>query len=156
VAAWGVSSDPMTFTVKILLDSSYRIASTDKSIASMAAVNGIQPELDLLNLMTTFGSGDNKKRRALAVAAKSKTLRHKPVPVLLFGWGDVVFPVLVTHCSVNLTGFMPDLTPLRAEATINLKVIEGDNPIYLTEQLRQVSSAAKYSSSVTVSDKFEG
>ncbi|MFN7571413.1 MAG: hypothetical protein ACK5TK_08170 [Betaproteobacteria bacterium] len=58
--------------------------------------------------------------------------RAKTIPILLFIWGRKrVLPVVMTSLQITEQEFFPDLNPKRAQAVVQLKVLEGFNPPYL-------------------------
>jgi hypothetical protein len=60
-------------------------------------------------------------------AAQAKT-----IPILLFIWGRKrVMPVVMTSLQITEQEYLPNLDPRRAQAVVQLKVLEGLNPPYL-------------------------
>ena len=57
--------------------------------------------------------------------------------MLLFVWGTHVLPVFLTSVGIEETAHMPSLIPYRATATLGMQVIEGNNPFYEVEKIRQ-------------------
>jgi len=56
----------------------------------------------------------------------------KHIPILLFIWGRKrVMPVVMTSLQITEQEYFPDLNPRRAQAVVQLKVLEGFNPPYL-------------------------
>lgn len=56
----------------------------------------------------------------------------KVIPILLFVWGRKrVLPVVMTSLQITEQEYFPDLSPRRATAAVQLKVLEGFNPPYL-------------------------
>jgi hypothetical protein len=56
----------------------------------------------------------------------------KAIPVLLFVWGRKrVMPVVMTSLQITEQEYFPDLNPKRAQAAVQLQVLEGLNPPYL-------------------------
>jgi len=56
----------------------------------------------------------------------------KAIPILLFIWGRKrVMPVVMTSLQITEQEYFPDLNPKRAQAVVQLKVLEGLNPPYL-------------------------
>jgi hypothetical protein len=62
--------------------------------------------------------------------------------VLLFVWGTHILPVFLTSVQIEATDHLPSLVPYRATASLTMQVIEGNNPFYQVEKVRQVISAA--------------
>jgi len=54
--------------------------------------------------------------------------------VLLFVWGDRVLPVFLVSMRVEERAHLPTLVPYRANVTLGMQVIEGNNPFYLFEK----------------------
>ena len=75
--------------------------------------------------------------------------------MLLFVWGSHVLPVFLTSVRVTETAHLPTLVPYRATATLEMRVIEGNNPFYEVEKVRQVVGAA-LNTGQTVSTAIEG
>ncbi|MFC6671261.1 hypothetical protein [Marinobacterium aestuariivivens] len=62
--------------------------------------------------------------------------------MLLLIWGTHILPVFLTSVQVEETAHLPTLQPYRANVTLSFQVIEGDNPFYKVEQIRQAVGAA--------------
>ena len=67
--------------------------------------------------------------------------RQQSASVLLFVWGTHLLPVFLTSVRVTEKAHLPSLIPYRANVTLQMQVIEGDNPFYKVEKVRQVASA---------------
>jgi ferritin len=62
--------------------------------------------------------------------------------LLLFIWGLHILPVFLTSVAVTEQAHLPSLMPYRAEVALTMQVIEGGNPFYQVEQVRQLVFAA--------------
>lgn len=139
--AQGVSVQPESFTIKILLDATDRMDAGD----AIASRLGVQPELDTLRTMVepkTQGPGGLQVLSSLGLGGTRAFQRNEVPSVLLFVWGTHILPVFLTSVSIEEKAHLPSLVPYRAEATLGLQVIESSNPFYLAEQVRQLMGAA--------------
>ena len=57
-------------------------------------------------------------------------------------WGTHVLPVFLTAIRVDERAHLPSLVPYRANVNLAMTVVEGDNPFYMAEELRQTAGAA--------------
>lgn len=141
-AAQGVTVNPESFSVKILLDATDRMNADD----AQAAQNGVQPELDIIRSMIEPKIQTPDGARTLAAIGQGNQrafAREQHVSVLLFTWGVHTLPVFMTQAQIELKEFLPNLVPYRAEATLTLQIIESKNPFYVDELKRQFSSAGQ-------------
>ncbi|QSQ22767.1 hypothetical protein JY651_48040 [Pyxidicoccus parkwayensis] len=139
--AQGVSVEPESFTLEILLDATDRMHEGD----SVAATLGIQPELDTLRSLVepkSQGPAGLQLLASLGLGSERAFQREQFASVLLFVWGGQVLPVFLTSVRVEETDFLPSLVAYRATASLTLQVIEGNNPFYLREKARQLVGAA--------------
>jgi hypothetical protein len=146
-ASQGVTTNPETLTVKILLDATDRMNAGDE----VALEYGVQPEIDTLRTMLEPKLQTPKGAQTLAALQQGEARafsRHQFASVLLFKWGDIELPVFMTQAQVEIKEYFPNLFPYRAEATLTLQVIESQNPFYPTEMKRQAASASKYSGTI--------
>jgi len=137
----GVTVQPESFTVKILLDATDRM----NDGAAIASTLGIEPELDTLRTMLepkTQGPLGLQMMAGLGLGGERAFQRHESASVLLFVWGTHILPVFMTSITVKETAHLPTLIPYRAEVDLQLRIIEGNNPFYMVEQVRQVVGAA--------------
>lgn len=140
-AAQGVSMDPETFSVTILLDATDRMDEGEP----IATAFGIQPEIDTLRSMVepkTQGPGGVQLLSSLGLGGESAIATREFASVLLFIWGLRILPVFLTSVQIEEKAHLPSLLPYRAEATLQMQVIESSNPFYDVETLRQVVSSA--------------
>ena len=139
-AAQGVTMEPETFSITILLDATDRM---DEGNAIASAV-GVQPEIDMLRSMV-----EPKVQGPLGLsllgglgAISPRALSHREHPsVLLFIWGASVLPVFLTSISIDEQAHLPSLLPYRAEADLGMRVIESANLFYDIEKIRQTAGA---------------
>ena len=135
--AQGASVKAESFTLKILLDATDRMNAND----SDANTKGVQPELDILYSMV------EPKLQAPGGATTLAALSAdggdaQPYPsVLLFTWGEQVWPVFMTQVQFEVKAYLPSLVPYRAEATLTLQVIQSRNEFYTAEIERMFNSA---------------
>lgn len=140
-AAQGVSVEPESFDVEILLDATDRMNTGDPLAGSL----GIQPELDTLRSMVepkTQGPGGLQMLASLGFGGGRAFQRSQSASVLLFIWGTHILPVFLKSIEVAESAHLPDLTPYRATVKLGLQVIEGNNPFYEVEKVRQAVGAA--------------
>ena len=53
-----------------------------------------------------------------------------------------MLPVFLTSVQVEETAHLPTLIPYRANVELSCTVIEGNNPFYQVEKIRQLAGAA--------------
>ena len=138
--AQGVSVEPETFSFKILLDATDRMNDGD----DIANVFGVEPELDTLRTMVepkSQGPGGLQTLSSLGFGAERAFQRNETASVLLLVWGTHILPVFLTSVQIDETAHLPTLIAYRAEATLSVQVIEGNNPFYQVEVVRQVAGA---------------
>ncbi|MEK7736199.1 MAG: hypothetical protein AAB319_00330 [Pseudomonadota bacterium] len=139
--AQGVSVEPESFDMEILLDATDRMNDDDV----LARELGVQPELDTLRSMVepkTQGPDGMQVLSSLGFGGSRAFQRSQTASVLLFVWGSHVLPVFLKSIEVNETAHLPTLVPYRATVKLGLQVIEGNNPFYAVEKVRQVVGAA--------------
>jgi hypothetical protein len=140
-ASQGVSVEPEQFTIEILLDVTDRLEKDD----AIAKAFGIEPQLDTLRTMVepkTQGPGGVQVLSSLGLGGQRAFQRQESASVLLFIWGTHVLPVFLTSVQIEEQAHFPTLIPFRAKASLTMQVIEGNNPFYSVEKLRQVMGAA--------------
>jgi hypothetical protein len=139
--AQGATAEPETLDVTILLDATDRMNEGN----DIAATLGVEPELATLRSMVepkTQGPGGLQILSSLGAGGVRAFQRSEHASVLLFIWGTHVLPVFLTSVRVEEKAHFPSLIPYRAEATLSMQVIEGNNPFYLVEQVRLLAMAA--------------
>ncbi|NTU43092.1 MAG: hypothetical protein HGA78_08570 [Nitrospirales bacterium] len=139
-AAQGVSVNAESFSIKILLDATDRMAADDPVASSF----GVQPELDVIRTMLEPKPQAPEGASTLAALGQGGSRgvsRHQFPSVLLFKWGLQVLPVFMTKAQIEVKEYLPTLVPYRAEATLDLQIIESRNPFYDAELKRQFALA---------------
>ena len=139
--AQGVTVQPEIFNVIILLDATDRMNSGDP----IASTLGIEPELATLRSMVepkSQGPGGVQLLASLGLGGSRAFQRNLSASVILFLWGTHILPVFLTSVQVEEKSHLPTLIPYRAKATLTMQVIEGNNPFFTVEAVRQVAMAA--------------
>ncbi|WP_306533330.1 hypothetical protein [Geobacter sp.] len=139
--AQGVTVQPESFTMDILLDATDRMNDGDP----IATVFGIEPELDTLRTMVepkAQGPGGLQTLASLGLGGQRAFQRSESASVLLLVWGTHILPLFLTSIRVTEEAHLPSLVPYRAKASLTMQVIEGNNPFYQVEKVRQVVGAA--------------
>jgi hypothetical protein len=139
--AQGVTVAPETFSMEILLDATDRM--NDGEV--IATQFGIEPELDTLRSMVepkSQGPGGLQTLSSLGLGGERAFQRSESASVLLLVWGTHILPVFLTSVEVTEEAHLPSLIPYRAKATLSMQIIEGNNPFYQVEKVRQVLGAA--------------
>lgn len=139
--AQGVAVEPESFDIEILLDATDRM-NDDEVIAREF---GIQPELDTLRSMVepkTQGPGGLQVLAGLGLGGTRAFQRSVTASVLLLVWGSHVLPVFLKSVEITEAAHLPTLVPYRATVKLGVQVIEGNNPFYQVEKVRQVVGAA--------------
>ncbi len=139
--AQGVTVQPESFTIEILLDATDRMNDGDL----VATRFGIEPELDTLRTMVepkAQGPGGLQVLAGLGLGGQRAFQRSESASVLLLVWGSHILPVFLTSIRVTEEAHLPSLVPYRARAGLTMQVIEGNNPFYQVEKVRQVVGAA--------------
>jgi hypothetical protein len=142
--AQGVSVEPEQFSIEILLDATDRMSDLTDPRNATTAIFGVEPELDTLRSMVepkTQGPGGMQMLSALGLGEGKAFQRDEHPSVLLFIWGTHVLPVCMTSVQVEEVAHLPTLIPYRARATLSFQVIEGNNPFYQVEVVRQMVGA---------------
>ncbi|THB67162.1 MAG: hypothetical protein D6B27_05095 [Gammaproteobacteria bacterium] len=139
--AQGVSVEPESFSIDILIDATDRLEKGDV----IAEQFGIEPELDTLRTMVEpkeSGPMGMQVLSGLGFGGNRAFQRNQSASVILFIWGSHVLPVFLTSITVEQTDHFPNLVPYRAKVSLSMKVIEGNNIFYKAEKIRQVIGAA--------------
>jgi Contractile injection system tube protein len=140
-AAQGVELQGESISVTILLDATDKMLEGD----AIAAQFGVQPQIDTLRSMLepkVQGPGGLKVLSSLTGGGARAFERQETASVLIFAWGLQFLPVFLTGVSQNETMHLPSLHPYRAEMTLNMQVIESNNPFFLAEKVRQTAMTA--------------
>ncbi|RNC64161.1 MAG: hypothetical protein ED859_18665 [Desulfuromonadales bacterium] len=139
--AQGVTVQPESFTIEILLDATDRMNDGDP----IATQFGIEPELDTLRTMVepkAQGPGGLQTLASLGLGGQRAFQRSESASVLLLVWGTHILPLFLTSVRITEEAHLPSLVPYRAKASLTMQVIEGNNPFYRVEKVRQVVGAA--------------
>ncbi|BBO89464.1 hypothetical protein DSCOOX_26440 [Desulfosarcina ovata subsp. ovata] len=139
--AQGVTVQPERFSMEILLDATDRMNDGD----AIASQFGVEPELDTLRSMVepkSQGPGGLQTLASLGLGGQRAFQRSESASVLLLVWGTHILPVFLTSVEITEQAHLPSLVPYRAKATLSMQVIEGNNPFYTVEKVRQVVGAA--------------
>jgi hypothetical protein len=137
----GVTAQPEQLDLTVLLDATDRMNDGDP----VAGIHGIEPELATLRSMVEpklHGPAGSQVLASLGAGSSRAFERAEHAPVVLFIWGLHVLPVLLTTVRVEETAHLPSLVPYRAQATLAMQLVEGDNPFTTVEQVRQQVMAA--------------
>lgn len=143
--AQGVSVDPEQFNLEILIDASDRMGDPNLPGHATAVAFGIEPELDTLRSMVepkSQGPGGMQMLASLGLGGNKAFQRDEHPSVLLLVWGSHILPVFLTGVQVEESAHLPSLQPYRANVTLSFQVIEGNNPFYQVEKIRQMVGAA--------------
>lgn len=138
--AQGVSVNEEEFSVEVIFDASYRMNDGDP----IASTLGVEPELDTLRSMVepkSQGPAGLQVLSSLGLGESRAFQRDEHASVLLFAWGTHVLPVFLTSIQVEEKLHLPTLIPYRANANLSFRVIEGNNPFYQVEKVRQLVGA---------------
>jgi len=152
--AQGVTVNPETFSIEILLDATDRMNDED----AIATSYGIEPEMDTLRSMVEpkpQGGLGGQLLASLDQITGHGFERDEHASVLLFIWGTHVLPIFLTSVTIREVAHLPSLVAYRANATLNMQVIEGNNPFYEVEKVRQTIGAA-LNTSQNVATAIEG
>lgn len=137
----GVATEPESFEIEILIDATDRLSDGEVIAKTM----GVQPELDTLRTMVepkAQGPMGMQMLSGLGLNNSRAFAKDESASVLLFVWGTHIIPVFLTSVKVDELAHFSSLTPYRAKATLSMQVIEGNNPFYEVEKIRQVVGAA--------------
>ena len=138
--AQGVKVEPEEFSLDILLDATDRMNDGDP----VASTLGIEPQLDTLRTMVepkSQGPAGFKMLSSLGLGGARAFQRNETASVLLLVWGTHVLPVFLTSVQVEEVAHLPTLVPYRANVSLGVRVIEGNNPFYQVEKVRQLVGA---------------
>jgi len=138
--AQGVTVDPEQFSLDILLDATDRMADPNLPGHIVAQEFGIEPELDTLRTMVEpkiQGPGGVQILAGMGLEGSRAFARDEHPSVILLVWGTHILPVFLTSVQVDETAHLPSLKPYRAKVNLSFQVIEGNNPFYQVEKIRQ-------------------
>lgn len=140
-ASQGVELQGEQLSVTIMLDATDKLNEGDV----IAGQFGIQPQIDTLRSMVepkVQGPGGLQVLSSLGGGGARAFERQESASVLIFTWGMQILPVFLTGVSQNETLHLPNLVPYRAEMTLNMQVIESNNPFFMAEKVRQTAMTA--------------
>ncbi len=143
--AQGVTVEPEQFNLDILIDATDRMGDPNLPGHATAVLFGIEPELDTLRSMVepkSQGPGGVQMLASLGLGGNKAFQRDEHPSVLLLVWGSHILPVFLSGVQVEETAHLPSLKPYRANVTLSFQVIEGNNPFYQVEKVRQMVGAA--------------
>jgi hypothetical protein len=143
--AQGVTPNPEQGDITILIDASDRMGDPNLPGHAIAVEFGIEPELDTLRCMVepkSQGPGGVQMLASLGLGGNKAFQRDEHPSVLLFIWGTHILPIFLSSVQVDETAHLPSLRPYRANVTLSYQVIEGNNPFYQVEKVRQLVGAA--------------
>jgi len=82
----------------------------------------------LLNVSVSVSVGTSGLSASIGAGTKADVLPRKAVPIILFFWGPGrIVPVRITTFSVEEQQYSPLLYPIRAKATLGLKVLDENH-----------------------------
>lgn len=139
--AQGVKLKAEEFSIATLFDATDEMAAGN----AIAGTLGIEPQLDTLRTMVepkTQGPGGLNTLATLGFGGERAFQRNETASVLLLVWGTHVLPVFLTSVQVEEVAHLPTLIPYRANVELSFTVIEGNNPFYQVEKVRQLAGAA--------------
>ena len=148
--AQGVTVQPETFSIEVLFDATDRMNDGDPTATQF----GIEPELDTLRTMVepkSQGPAGLQMLASVGLGGQRAFQRSESASVLLLVWGTHILPVFLTAIRVTEEAHLPSLVPYRARATLTMQVIEGQNPFYQVEKVRQIATAALNTGKTVVS-----
>ncbi|MGA1870562.1 MAG: hypothetical protein ACMUJM_18660 [bacterium] len=134
-----------------------RLDATDKLNEGdpITAQFGIEPQLATLELMVhpKEESIMGAIFRMLSPKGFSWTKGENP-PMILFIWGSRrVLPVNINSITITETEFSRELSPIRAEVSVDLTVIEGLDPIYTISKLdKEITSMFNIANLIDITD----
>jgi hypothetical protein len=137
----GVELQGEQLSVTIMLDATDKMNDGD----AIAGQYGVQPQIDTLRSMVepkVQGPGGLQVLSSLGGGGSRAFERQESASVLIFAWGLQILPVFMTGVSQNETLHLPNLVPYRAEMTLNMQVIESNNPFFMAEKVRQTAMTA--------------
>lgn len=139
--AQGVEPQKQSFGIDVLFDATEALDEGD----AIAQAFGIQPQIDTLKSMVepkTQGPAGLQVLSSLGLGGSRAFQRQEHASVLLFIWGIQVLPVFLTGVTINEVAHLSSLLPYRANVQLTMEVIEGNNPFYTVDKLRQTAGAA--------------
>ena len=139
--AQGATVQAESFSIEVLIDATELLMQDD----AISKLFGIEPQLDVLRSMVepkVQGPAGLQVLASLGAAPERAFSRAESASVLLLVWGTHILPVFLTAVKVDEKAHLPRLQPYRATVSLTMQVIEGDNPFYKAEKIRQAVGAA--------------
>ena len=131
-----------TFSVALELDATDALEQPDKLLNKVATLTGVADRLAAIEMLM-YPPGDSLLGGLLSgslsvsvsagglsvgASASAADLKPKLVPVVLFFWGPGrIVPVRIESLSIEEQQFSPTLYPLRAKASIGMRVLDLDD-----------------------------
>lgn len=143
--AQGVTVEQEQFSLDILVCATDRMADANLPGHLTAVEFGIEPELDTLRSMVEpkiQGPGGVQILAGMGLEGDRAFARDEHPSVLLLIWGSHILPVFLNSVQVDEMAHLPNLKPYRAKVNLSFQVIEGNNPFYKVEKIRQNIGAA--------------
>lgn len=140
-AAQGVTMQPETLSIRILLDATDGMNKGDLIPTKF----GVQPQIDTLRSMVepkVQGPAGLQLLSSLAGGGARAIGHREHASVLLFFFGHYLLPVFLTSVTIDEKAHLPSLIPYRAEANLSMQVIESSNIFYNVEKIRQAVMTA--------------
>ncbi|MCP5048738.1 MAG: hypothetical protein GY940_16325 [bacterium] len=133
-----VTVEEETISFDIRLDATGKMNDGD----SVASKLGVSPELSALEMMV-HPKDESILDEMLGESEGHSFTRGANPPMILFIWGiKRVMPVNITSMNIKETEFSTSLSPVRAEVSVSLTVIEGSSDAYkYTKVLKEAMSA---------------
>lgn len=139
--AQGVELAAETFSIKILLDATDKMAEED----AIATTFGVQPQIDTLRSMLepkAQGPAGLQVLASLGGGGARAFERAESASVLIFAWGLQFLPIFLTGVAQKEMLHLPNLHPYRAEIDLTMQVIESNNPFTTADKIRQTAMTA--------------
>lgn len=139
-----ISSAAETISFEILLDATDKLNDPNHPLHNVASVVGVEPEIATLRSMLEpkVNGPAGVQIMSSLTGGKQAHEHNEHLSILLFIWGTHVLPVYMTSLNIVEQAHLPLLKPYRANATINLTVLESRNPFYQAEQVQRIATSA--------------
>jgi len=140
--AVSVTAESISFD--ILLDATDKLSDANHRMHKVALTSGIEPEIATLrSMLEPKVSGAGGFQLMASIGKGMRAHEHdEHLSVLLFVWGTHIMPVFMTSLTIKEQAHLPSLSPYRATASINLQVLESNNPFYNREQVDRMKKSA--------------
>jgi len=139
-----ISPSAETISFEILLDATDKLNDPNHAMHSVANVFGVEPEIATLrSMLEPKVNGPLGAQIMSSLAGGRQAHEHNEhLSILLFIWGTHILPAYMTSLNIVEKAHLPSLKPYRANATINLTVLESNNPFYQVEQVQRIAASA--------------